>query len=104
MAFFDFLSQPVGGYAQGPMPSGAAGVPQSDVTWQQLLGAATSQGAASRQGQAFTPLAPVGMPGQDFVQAPLQGPPLQNKSKTSGESDMKDIMEILEVAGFLFGA
>ena len=53
MAFFDFLSQPVGGYAQGPMPSGAAGVPQSDVTWQQLLGAATSQGGGSTAGAGF---------------------------------------------------
>jgi hypothetical protein len=40
MAFFDFLGKDIGGYAQGPMPSGHAGVPQTGMTWGNLLQAA----------------------------------------------------------------
>jgi hypothetical protein len=43
MAFLDFLSQPIGGYTQGPTMSGQAGVAQSNYTWGQLAGALAQQ-------------------------------------------------------------
>lgn len=58
MAFFDFLSQPIGGYSggdpsmQGPTPSGESlGTPQG-ITWGQLIGAAM-QYSNSPAGRGF---------------------------------------------------
>lgn len=42
---FGFLGQDVGGYAQGPMPSGDAGVPRSGVTYGDILSAALQYGS-----------------------------------------------------------
>ena len=44
MGMFDWLNEPMGGYAEGPTQSGAAGVPRSNITWGQLLGAVMKSG------------------------------------------------------------
>src|SRR5438046_1858164 len=57
MALLDFLGQNVGGYAQGPMPSGAAGVPQGGMTYGDILGAAMQRGSKpGSSGAMFGPL------------------------------------------------
>ena len=98
MAFLDFLNNDVGGYAAGPMPSGAAGVPQSGITYNDIMKAMLANG--SKPGSSG-PMFAGGIPGA-ATQQPVGGiQPLTPEKKDSGISNslIKGLM-----AYFLGGA
>ena len=100
MALTDFLGKDVGGYAQGPMPDGQAGVPRAGVNWGQLLQSLVNVG--SRPGSAAPML--TGMIGQKVQPQVQQVPPMmQPAGQQRKGSDMSDLKDIMEVGSFLFG-
>ena len=97
------LGQDVGGYAQGPIPTGEAGVPQTGINWSDILGAALQYG--SKKGSSGPAIGNflqsqyggAGMPGQPTPQQTGGLAPLMDtqKQQTSFESIMPLILKII---------
>lgn len=98
MALTDFLGKDIGGYAQGPMPDGSAGIGKTGINWSQIM-----QGAMQQKNR---PLGSVSMPGMMGQQQPgvRQVPPMmQPVGEQRSGNDMGDLKEIMKVGAFLFG-
>lgn len=107
MAFLDFLGKDIGGYAQGPTPSGAAGVPQTGINWGQLMATAMQRG--SKPGSS-APMFAGPLTQQFGPQGQAQNPgianafqPLQDISQQQGKKDGGDMSSILRIIAGLYG-
>ena len=100
-----FLSQDIGGYAEGPMQNGQAGVPKTGINWADILGAAMQYG--SKQGSSAPAFGSLmqqqyGGMGQQTKQTPQQNAgiePLMNTNQKKQSSSDAMIMQLLQAFG-----
>lgn len=98
MAGFLGLGNDVGGYAEGPMPvTGNAGVPQTGVTWEQMLAAfANSSGNKQQSPLNLMPQTnPVQNQGIPLYTPPAQFQPIDEQQKQSSVGEISQYAALI---------